>query len=109
MIEIAAGSAGSGSVPCPLTRFGSFTDVHEPKLSLLTPREIEVLSGIGVGLSTRGIARGLGIRESTVKACTTKIFSKLGIVSRVQAALIVATHLASCSSGVACRLHPSRS
>jgi len=53
----------------------------------LTGREMEVLQLLAAGLSNHEIAMQLGISESTVRAHVTKILSKLGLVSRTQAAL----------------------
>lgn len=53
----------------------------------LTPREIEVLRLLGRGYSNKAIARELDeLSESTVKVHVTRIFRKLGVVNRTQAA-----------------------
>ncbi|GGD02080.1 DNA-binding response regulator [Undibacterium terreum] len=56
----------------------------------LTPRERAVLEEMAVGLSTKRIARRLGISEGTVKCHIKKIFEKLGAGSRSQAIFIAA-------------------
>ena len=53
----------------------------------LTPREREVLQLVGEGLSNRLIARRLGISEKTVKTHLTSVFTTIGVIDRVQAAL----------------------
>ncbi|MDA0567927.1 response regulator transcription factor [Streptomonospora sp. S1-112] len=53
----------------------------------LTPREREVLARVGEGLSNRQIARRLGITETTTKTHVSRILAKLGLRSRVQAAI----------------------
>ena len=53
----------------------------------LTEREIEVLQLLARGESNKHIARGLHISEKTVKTHVSNIFSKLGVQSRIQAAL----------------------
>lgn len=53
----------------------------------LTERETEVLRLIGQGLSNKEIARELGIGEKTVKTHVSNVLSKLGVLSRTQAAL----------------------
>ena len=53
----------------------------------LTQREIEVLRLLAQGLANKEIARELGIGEKTVKTHVSNILSKLGVLSRTQAAL----------------------
>lgn len=53
----------------------------------LTHREIEVLQLLAHGLANKEIARELGIGEKTVKTHVSNILSKLGVLSRTQAAL----------------------
>jgi DNA-binding NarL/FixJ family response regulator len=59
----------------------------------LTPREEEVLRLLGQGLANKQIARRLGIGERTVKAHLTRVFQRLGVSDRVQAALWAREHL----------------
>lgn len=54
----------------------------------LTNREREVLNLLGTGLPNRRIARTLRISERTVKAHVHSIQDKLGVESRLQAALL---------------------
>ncbi|MGW7436600.1 response regulator transcription factor [Streptomyces sp. NPDC054849] len=51
----------------------------------LTPRELQVLTGIREGLSNRRVGRTLGISERTVKVHLHSIFIKLGATSRTEA------------------------
>jgi two-component system, NarL family, response regulator len=53
----------------------------------LTPRELQILQGIGGGLANKEIARSLNISEGTVKIHVNNIFSKLNVADRTQAAL----------------------
>ncbi|HEY1596031.1 MAG TPA: response regulator transcription factor [Thermoleophilaceae bacterium] len=53
----------------------------------LTPREHEVLSLIGQGLSNKRIALALGVSEKTVKTHVGHVLAKLGVTDRTQAAL----------------------
>ncbi|TWS25017.1 response regulator transcription factor [Tsukamurella sputi] len=59
-------------------------------LSALTDRERDVLAGLGDGLSNQQIARRLDIGEATVKTHVSRVLMKLGVQSRVQAAVIAA-------------------
>jgi len=58
-----------------------------PELDRLTPREREVLAGLGRGLSNRSLAEELFIAEKTIKTHVSSILMKLGVADRVQAAL----------------------
>ncbi|MDN5812552.1 MAG: response regulator transcription factor [Micrococcaceae bacterium] len=53
----------------------------------LTAREREVLKCLGEGLSNQLIGRRLDISETTVKTHVSRVLAKLGLQSRVQAAL----------------------
>lgn len=53
----------------------------------LTEREWQVLVEIGAGHSNAVISERLGIRQGTVKSHITRLLAKLGLRSRVQAAL----------------------
>lgn len=55
--------------------------------SLLTPRELEILNLIVDGHSNFGIARSLGISEKTVKTHCSRLFQRLGVTDRTQAAV----------------------
>ncbi len=59
----------------------------EPQIEPLTPRETEVLQLLARGLANKEIARDLGIGEKTVKTHVSNILSKMGVLSRTQAAL----------------------
>ncbi|UQA94436.1 response regulator [Streptomyces halobius] len=54
----------------------------------LSAREHEVLTMIAEGLSNADIGRRLTLGTGTVKDCVSDIFNKLGVVNRVQAAVI---------------------
>lgn len=52
---------------------------------LLTPRELDILSCLGDGLSNKAAARRLGISAHTVKFHLEAIFDKLDANSRAEA------------------------
>lgn len=54
----------------------------------LTPREHEILCLLAEGLSNKVIAKNLGISDGTVKLHVKSILRKLGIHSRVEAAVM---------------------
>lgn len=73
----------------------ALTDAAAPLTALpqtLTGRETQVLQGLGQGLSNPQIAHTLGIGETTVKTHVSRVMSKLGVSSRLQAAKIAFTH-----------------
>jgi two-component system nitrate/nitrite response regulator NarL len=61
-------------------------------IELLSPREREILRGIARGASNKEIARELGIAETTVKIHVQHLLRKLGLSSRVQAAVVATAH-----------------
>jgi DNA-binding NarL/FixJ family response regulator len=58
----------------------------------LTPREREVLVMVAEGLPNKLIARRLEISEKTVKAHLTRVFARIGVSDRTQAALWAERH-----------------
>ena len=64
------------------------TAVKPGPFSELTPREKEILSLLAEGQSNKVIARNLGISDGTVKLHVKAILRKLGVHSRVEAAVM---------------------
>jgi two-component system nitrate/nitrite response regulator NarL len=65
----------------------------------LTEREREILQHLAVGKSNKAIALALGISHDTVKLHVRHILSKLGLRSRVEAAVFAVEHRVATSSG----------
>jgi two-component system nitrate/nitrite response regulator NarL len=70
----------------------SITGAKEDLFSKLTPRESEILSLLAEGQSNKVIARNLGISDGTVKLHVKSILRKLGVHSRVEAAVMAVEH-----------------
>jgi DNA-binding NarL/FixJ family response regulator len=65
---------------------------HRRRLASLSEREIDVLVGVGAGMSNQGIADELHLSVATVKSHVSNVLDKLGLANRVHAALL-ASHL----------------
>ena len=59
---------------------------------LFTPRESDVLGALVEGMSTKSIARRLGIATKTVENHKLRIFDKLGVRTQAQAVVAAARH-----------------
>lgn len=68
----------------PLTR----QSTAQARLSRLTPRQRDVLSGIARGEDNAQIARGLHLSESTVKGYVSEVLQRLEVERRVHAAVL---------------------
>jgi DNA-binding NarL/FixJ family response regulator len=66
---------------------GEAADQPDP-LRALSQREMEVVKLVAEGLSNRDVATRLSISEKTVTSHLNHIFEKLGVTSRLQAALV---------------------
>ncbi|MEI6620734.1 MAG: response regulator transcription factor [Actinomycetes bacterium] len=81
----AAAAGGSPLDPrVAATVLGSVRSHNTPELS---QRELEVLLLVTRGMLNKQIARELGITEKTVKAHLSKVYGRLGVSDRTQAAL----------------------
>ncbi|MFF0266475.1 response regulator [Kribbella sp. NPDC004536] len=70
-------------------RFATPQPALHRDLSTLTPRELEVLTLMGQGLSNAEIATTLTLSEATVKTHAARIFAKLTLRDRTQAVVLV--------------------
>jgi DNA-binding NarL/FixJ family response regulator len=77
--------ASEKSVPQP------HGEQHGP-LDALTTRELEVLTELASGRSDREIGNRLFISEKTVGVHVSRIFTKIGVHSRVQASAVLHNH-----------------
>ncbi|RSM93959.1 DNA-binding response regulator [Nonomuraea sp. WAC 01424] len=90
-VRLVAG--GEGMIAPGVTRrlIAAFADQpprrESPAPETLTPREREVLACIGRGLSNAEIAKELDMAEATTKTHVSRLLNKLGLKSRVQAAI----------------------
>ena len=76
-------AANSGTAPVA----PSEPEPEPDPIHTLSPREQEIIALIAQGASNKGIARTLGIAETTVKIHVQHILRKLNLSSRVQAAV----------------------
>ncbi|MFF2026776.1 response regulator [Streptomyces sp. NPDC058171] len=81
-----AGGTGGRGAPCATPGPGT-APVHQD-LATLTPREREVLTLLGRGLSNAELARELTLSEATVKTHVARIFAKLALRDRAQAVVL---------------------
>jgi two-component system response regulator DevR len=73
------------------------TSLPEPlpstELSILTSQEMNVVIGLGRGMTNRQIAQSLGLKEKTAKNYVSSALAKLGLARRTQAAVLVTTSM----------------
>lgn len=70
-----------------IARFARAVPAEAPDLSQLTRREREVFAALGRGAANAEIAAELGMAEATVKTHVSRVLAKLGLRSRVHAAI----------------------
>lgn len=66
-------------------------DVEDPRLVSLSPQERRILEHIAEGLTNRQIGETMSLAEKTVKNYVTSVLAKMGMESRTQAAVYVAS------------------
>ncbi len=84
-LDLALGAVAGGllvRVPFPRESAGF---APAPDESPLTPRETEILTLIGQGMSNKAVARHLGISVHTVKFHLEALFERLGATNRAEA------------------------
>ncbi|WP_446686746.1 response regulator [Phytoactinopolyspora halotolerans] len=81
-------AAASGAVPSGALPKAAAQPSVAARLADLTARERDVLAAIAAGLSNQDIAATLVISEATAKTHVSRILTKLGCSSRVQAAIL---------------------
>ena len=82
--KLVAAFRGATGAPPPGADSGSGASPFDA----LSPRELEILRAIAQGASNKEIGRNLGIAEATVKNHVQQVLRKLGVSSRVHAAVI---------------------
>jgi DNA-binding NarL/FixJ family response regulator len=91
LAAVRAVARGDGVMAPAVTRrvIATFAGPPVPPIDLneLTDRERDVLRCLGDGLSNAEIAGRLGIAEATTKTHVSRVLAKLGLRSRVQAAI----------------------
>jgi DNA-binding NarL/FixJ family response regulator len=86
-------SAARGESPLsPKAARALLTARAEGERAELSPREREVLRCVAEGKPNKLIARELGISEKTVKTHLTRVFQRIGVTDRTQAALWAKEH-----------------
>lgn len=80
--------AGELYIPTSMSgKTASAQKASDSSCTPFTPRQIEVMTMIGQGLSNKSIALKLGISESTTKMHVTSVFKRLGVHNRTEAAI----------------------
>ena len=69
---------------------GRSETAHPAASGALTPREVAIVRLVGRGLGNREIAEELGLSVPTIRSHLTRIYDKIGAVSRVDLALYAA-------------------
>ncbi len=84
-IDAALRAAAVGLTVRPTESGKGFGAADEHSVSLLTSREVEILSSIAAGLGNKAIARNLNISLHTVKFHVESLFRKLDARTRAEA------------------------
>lgn len=92
--EVAAGRniLGSTATSALIERVRNRPFPRDERLARLSPRELEVLTLVADGLSNADIAERRSMSEKTVKNHLTRVFSKLEVARRSEAAAYFLRH-----------------
>jgi HD-GYP domain-containing protein (c-di-GMP phosphodiesterase class II) len=90
--EVRSGHLAADAVDAVLTASGQPRAKRRAGPAGLTPREVEVLSLIAGGASTRQVARTLGITVKTAETHIERIYAKTGASTRSTATLFTMQH-----------------
>jgi HD-GYP domain-containing protein (c-di-GMP phosphodiesterase class II) len=90
--EVRAGRLAGDAVDAVLAATGQHRARRPAGPAGLTPREIEVLTLIARGASTRQVARALGITAKTAETHIERIYAKTGASTRSTATLFAMQH-----------------
>jgi HD-GYP domain-containing protein (c-di-GMP phosphodiesterase class II) len=90
--EVRSGRLAADAVDAVLTATGQQRTKRRAGPSGLTPRELEVLSLIARGASTRQVAHALGITAKTAGTHIERIYTKTGVSTRSTATLFAMQH-----------------
>jgi HD-GYP domain-containing protein (c-di-GMP phosphodiesterase class II) len=90
--EVRAGRLAADAVDAVLAATGQHRAKRRAVPAGLTPREIEVLTLIARGASTRQVARALGITAKTAETHIERIYAKTGASTRSTATLFAMQH-----------------
>lgn len=85
-------SALRGEIPLDPQAVALLAMPAEDSLASLTVREREVLALLAGGMTNKAIANTLGVTEKTVKSHLGRVFAKLDVRDRTQAALLAREH-----------------
>jgi DNA-binding CsgD family transcriptional regulator len=91
-LELVLAERGLGGSPPLLLLIVRTDGTRDGPLAQLSRREREVAELIAAGVPTRSIAERLSISTHTVRRHTERIFSKLGVRTRLQVAALVHRH-----------------
>ena len=83
---------GLTAVLAKVIKAGDSAENESSPFASLTPREFEILCHLAEGQSNKAIARDLDISDGTVKLHVKAILRKLGVHSRIEAAVMAVEH-----------------